>query len=269
MLTYSNLFVAGCALLMTWETQYVFFSPNPQLLAFVFSATLATYFFHGLVNTVHTPESRQHVWNQRNKALIIALFILASVSTAYVGWPYRKEPLPFIIVAIGAFLYSAPNIPGKPFQFLQKIAVAKTVYLAMVWTIVTTILPMWVSHLVIPESYWWFLGYRFFLLLAICILFDLRDHQHDALKGIRSMPTMAQADTVRWIYHASLLLAGVFALGIQTNIINPWLVPVLILATQYKVAAQPRHEAYYTLFLDGMMAFTGFIALARALLNLA
>jgi 4-hydroxybenzoate polyprenyltransferase len=251
---------------MTWETQQLFFVVDHRLLSFVFFATLATYFFHGIVNTVYPPESSQHAWNHRNKKWIILALALTLLATMYVVWPFLNQPLPFVAVALAAFLYTAPNLPWKIFRFLQSIAIGKTVYLAMVWTIVTTMLPMWISGMEPPELFWWFLGHRFFLLLAICILFDQRDFHPDQKKGVRSMATMTNGDTLGWIFHISMVLSGTMGLGIQYSLINPWLIPVLLLLPQFSKKPTQKHDAYYSLFLDGMMAFT---ALLHALLTFA
>ena len=251
---------------MTWETQQLFFTVGLRLLSFVFFATLATYFFHGIVNTVYSPESSQHAWNHRNKRWIFLALILALAATIYVGWNFRHKPLPFAAVALAAFLYTAPNLPWKMFRFLQTFAIGKTVYLAMVWTIVTTMLPMWLSGMEPPELFWWFLGHRFFLLLAICILFDQRDLHVDQQKGVRSMATMTHEDTLGWIFYMSLLLAGTMGFGMQNSLINPWLIPVLLLLPQFRKKPTQKHDAYYSLFLDGMMTFT---ALLHALLTFA
>jgi 4-hydroxybenzoate polyprenyltransferase len=251
---------------MTWETQQLFLAVDNRMLAFVFFATLATYFFHGLVNTVYAPESPQHQWNHQNKRWIILALILSLMATLFSGWPFRSQPLPFAAVAFAAFLYTAPNLPWKIFRFLQRIAIGKTVYLAMVWTIVTTMLPMWISGMEPQEQFWWFLGHRFFLVLAICILFDQRDFHPDQQKGVRSMATMTNGDTLGWIFYMSLVLAGTMALGMQYSLINPWLIPVLLLLPQFNKIPTQKHDAYYTLFLDGMMACT---ALLHALLTFA
>lgn len=244
---------------MTWETQYLFFSPDPSLLLFVCFASLATYFFHGIVNTVYPPESLQHAWNRQHKGLIMLAMILSLAATVYAGWPFRNQPLPFLAVALAAFLYTAPNLPWKIFRGLQSIAIGKTVYLAAVWTIVTTVLPMWLSQGKAPETFWWFLGHRFFLVLAICILFDRRDLVPDLEKGIKSMATMTPANTLRFVFYASLVLAGTMALGIDNSLINPFLVPVLLLLPQFGNINRQMHEAYYSIFLDGMMAFTALL----------
>jgi 4-hydroxybenzoate polyprenyltransferase len=244
---------------MTWETQQLFFTVDDRLLSFVFFATLATYFFHGIVNTVYTPESPQHQWNHQNKHWIILALILSLIATFFSGWPFRHQPLPFVAVALAAFLYTAPNLPWKIFRFLQTVAIGKTVYLAMVWTIVTTMLPMWLNEIETPERFWWFLGHRFFLLLAICILFDQRDLHIDQQKGVRSMATMTNGGTLRWIFYMSLVLSATMGLGMQFSLINPWLIPVLLLLPQFSKTPKPRHEAYYTFFLDGMMVFTALL----------
>jgi 4-hydroxybenzoate polyprenyltransferase len=208
---------------------------------------------------VYAPESSQHAWNHQNKRWLILALVLSLLATLYVGWPFRHQPLPFVAMALAAFLYTAPNLPWKIFRFLQTVAIGKTVYLAMVWTIVTTMLPMWLNEIETPERFWWFLGHRFFLLLAICILFDQRDLFPDQQKGVRSMATMTDENTLRWIFYMSLVLSATMGLGVKFSLINPWLIPILFLLPQFSKNPKPRHDAYYTLVLDGMMACTALL----------
>lgn len=241
---------------MTWETQELFAHLDLPFLPFVFSATLTMYYFHSLVNTVYTAESDQQAWNQRNRRLLMVLFLLSLAATVFFFLPFAGDPWPFAVAALLSFLYTAPNLPLPFFQKLQQVAMGKTVYLSAIWTYVTALLPLLLTHRDLPAESWWFIGHRFFLILPICILFDQRDHHSDAGKGVRSMATMAAPGTQRVIYLMSVALAGILAMGIDANPINPWLAAALVMAGQYHWAQQPRHDAYYTLFLDGMMAFT-------------
>lgn len=241
---------------MTWETQDLFAYLDIPLLPFVFSATLTMYYFHGLVNTVYPPESLHQAWNLRYRWLMAVLFLVSLAATIFFFLPFASDPWPFAIPALLSFLYTAPNLPFSIFRRLQQVAMGKTVYLSAIWTYVTTLLPLLLTHRELPEESWWFMGHRFFLVLSICILFDQRDHHSDAGKGVRSMATMAAPGTQRVIYFMSIVLSGIMALGVDASPVNPWLAAVLVMAGQYRWAQQPRHDAYYTIFLDGMMAFT-------------
>ena len=86
----------------------------------------------------------------------------------------------------------------------------KTFFLAFMWAYATTILPVLAydpqANPISP-----YLGSRFYLVYAICILFDLKDREQDRGKGIRALPTMLGDNAVKAFYFTSLGIAIFFS----------------------------------------------------------
>jgi 4-hydroxybenzoate polyprenyltransferase len=112
-------------------------------------------------------------------------------------------------LAFGAFvtfLYSAPKLSLPFFKNLKKIAIGKTIFLAFVWMYVTTMLPIFLSGKDWQTEFSLFAVSRFFLIYAICILFDYRDREDDKHDGIRSMITYFNEKGINILFFLSMLL---------------------------------------------------------------
>jgi 4-hydroxybenzoate polyprenyltransferase len=136
--------------------------------------------------------------------------------------------------------------------------VGKTIFLAVVWTYVTGMLPMLLSRQGLSAVHFYYLGSRLFLVYAICILFDIKDRAEDREKGIRALPTMLSEKSIRFIYYLSLSLSLTSAvMMLVTGIILPvfvfTLVPVLLCMFIYNDAIKRRDDLFYYIILDGMM----------------
>jgi len=241
--------------MMSWETQHLYGYNDPGYLLFIFFATLASYNAHSLINTVYPATSVRHEWNLRNRKLLVLLLVLSGGATAWFFIPYLNHPFPFLLGGLLTFLYSAPNLEGRAWLWLRKIAIGKTLYLAAVWTYATTVLPLLAhdSEYLITG----FLGSRFYLVYAICILFDLRDREEDRQKGIRALTTMLNDQWVRYFFFGSLLLSMFFS--VHFTIPDPdastiiLLTPALILLFLLPRAARNSGDVLYFVYLDGLM----------------
>ena len=92
----------------------------------------------------------------------------------------------------------------KPFHLLRKVAIGKTIYLSFVWMYVTSLLPILLDGRITVAGIL-FCCSRFFLIYAICILFDYRDRENDKREGIRSMITYFGEQGVDRLFHGSLI----------------------------------------------------------------
>jgi 4-hydroxybenzoate polyprenyltransferase len=180
---------------------------------------------------------------------------------------YLHEHWPFLLLAAAiTFLYSAPKIPHKYFRALRKIAIGKTVFLAWVWTYVTTILPLLIEGANWTPDFYLFVAGRFFLIYAICILFDYRDREDDKSKGIRSLITWLSEKGIRTLFILSILL---FAICIMTLLLYNYsviivialLLPGIITAILYKRALRDFSDMLYYFVLDGLMALSALLTL--------
>jgi len=131
---------------------------------------------------------------------------------------------------------------------------------------VTTILPIVVADAEWKPAYVLFILSRFFLVYAICILFDLRDREDDKEAGIRSLITYLGKEHIFLLFTASLLIfAGatvcLLLYGYSLLSVILLLVPGIITAAIYKYASTHFSDMLYYFVLDGLMALSAMLML--------
>ncbi|ATL47999.1 hypothetical protein COR50_12950 [Chitinophaga caeni] len=269
---FSSIYIAICAVCMTWQTN-VLLALNydaTDYYKFVFFATLCSYNFHWYLTPVSLDASHRIQWGAGKRRLQMAFTILGGLASAYYVIPLLQHWFWIAIAMVMTFLYSAPKIPHPLARHLQKVAFGKTLFLTFVWTYVTTTLPG-----LIAGNWEWlpFLAlniHRFFLIYAICILFDWRDKVPDKAAGIRSLITYMDDRHLFMLYFACLAVSGIAAISLlphtPTWIVATLLVPVIIIATIRKFAQKNTNDYVYYFVLDGMMAFSAFLHILTLIL---
>jgi len=265
---YSNLFIAVCAVLMVTQTYQLLLHSNPDLylLAFVFFATICSYSFHWYLSSDSAPDSSRSVWQKKNQYIHIILFFIGAIGSAIFFFLLSQHWFWLVLSAVPTFLYTAPKIPNKYFRQLRKIALGKTIFLAMVWMYVTTILPVEVDHQGWKADTTLFVISRFFLIYAICILFDRRDRHEDKAKGIRSLITYLNEKGIKTLFIFSLAVFAVSTVwlwnyGFSPLIIFLLLVPGIITAVLYRYSLRNVSDVLYYFSLDGLMALSSVLTL--------
>ena len=163
-----------------------------------------------------------------------------------------------IVTAFITFLYSAPKIPYPPFTHLKKIAIGKTIFLALVWAHTTSLLPILIQPIPLKAEHIIYFVNRFFFIYAICILFDHRDRESDRLQGIRSMITYFDEKGVDRLFYFSMAIFLVTTLLLHftsITLINSicLVIPGLLLSLLYNYSKRNCSDYYYYFFLDGLM----------------
>jgi len=250
---------------MSWETQYLGGFSDPVFLGFIFFSTLLSYSFHSVINTVYADISPRHEWNVKNRKWLYVIIVFSGIMTLLIFLPnYLDNFLPFLAGGLLTFAYSAPNLPGKFFEMLRRIAFGKTFFLAFMWAYATTILPV-LAHDPAANPISPFLGSRFYLVYSICILFDLRDREEDRAKGIRALPTMLGDNAVKAFYFTSLCIAIFFSVMETWPLVNATtvilLIPVIIAFFVFRFTEYADSELIYHVYLDGLMMLSAILHL--------
>jgi 1,4-dihydroxy-2-naphthoate octaprenyltransferase len=169
-----------------------------------------------------------------------------------------------LLTAFVSFLYSAPKIPYSIFRGLKKIAIGKTIFLSLVWTHSTVILPLIISGSTWEMTHFLFTINRFFLIYCICILFDYRDKDEDKNEGIKSLVTYLPDTKIKNLYFLSLLIF--FGTGItllfhefSLSTIIALLFPGIILAACFSFFKRSASDYLYYFFLDGLMVLSALL----------
>jgi 4-hydroxybenzoate polyprenyltransferase len=265
---YSNLFIAGCAVVMVDQTyRFLLHSPvNIYFLLFVLFSTLCSYSFHWYLTSHSVIPSPRIKWLEKNRFIHVVLFIVGLAGAGIVFFYLLAYWFWLLLGVLITFLYSAPKLPHKYFQVLKKVALGKTIFLAFVWMYVTTILPIIISGSEWNTSYVLFAVSRFFQIYAICILFDWRDREDDKADGIRSLITYLDEKGIFYLFTFSIIVFGIctgllYRYDYKISDIIILLIPGILTAALYNYAKRNFLDIFYYFFLDGLMAFSALIML--------
>jgi len=253
---------------MVWQTSWLLLGapPSGRLIGFVFFSTICSYNFHWYLTPYSVNPSRRALWTQRHKVLHFILYLVGLVGAGVYFFYLLSHIVALCFGAFVTFLYSAPKLPQPIFRRLRDIAMGKTIFLAFVWMYVTTVLPLIIAGASWQAGHFLFSLGRFFLIYAICILFDYRDREDDRKDGIRSLITLLNEKGIHHLFVASLSLFGLATLALAffhypAFYILLLLIPGILLAFLYNRAKKDFSDYLYYFVLDGLMMFSGLLML--------
>jgi 4-hydroxybenzoate polyprenyltransferase len=239
---------------------------DKNLLAFAFSATICSYSFHWYLTSQSLVESPRIEWLKKHRIFHLIFFFIGLIGCIVFFFYLLPHWYWLAVCAFITFLYSAPKIPHPLFRALRKVAIGKTIFLTLVWTYVTSILPIIIAGASFTIPVILFVVSRFFFIYAICIMFDFRDRADDKAAGIRSMVTWFSEKGVDRLFFLSLLIFAVctillFNYDISILNIALLLIPGIITATIYNYAKKNFSDYLYYFILDGLMMFSALLIL--------
>lgn len=240
--------------------------PYNNLLYFVFFATITSYSFHWYL-TFHSEIPSERIdWTNSHRYIHIFLFFIGLTGSVFFFITLAEHWLWLCVSAIITFLYSAPKVPLKYFRILRRVAIGKTIFLAFVWMYATTILPAIIAGVGWNADILLFATGRFFLIYAICILFDFRDRKDDKAAGIRSMITYFSEKGINILFTLSLIIYAVvtfllYYYNYSIKSILFLLLPGIITAVLYKYAKRNLNDFFFYFILDGLMMFSSLLTI--------
>lgn len=269
---YSNLFIAGCAVLMVDQTSHLLLATHVSMdyILFVLFSTICSYSFHGWFTEKSVHPSPRIGWMQRYRWIHALFFVTGLAGSAFFFTRLLDWWHLLATAALMTFLYSAPKIPHPVFRALRKVALGKTIFLAAVWTIVTTVNPLIMDGGEWFTPYTLFIIHRFFLVYAICILFDLRDRDDDKATGVRSLVTYLDERGIFVLFVVSLVAFTVANLALRPYLqmieLLILFLPGVIVGALYRLAKKNFSDLLYYGILDGLMALSALLLLLRGYL---
>ena len=260
---FTSLFIAICAVIMVLQTNQLLRLQYDHYayLGFVFSSTICSYNFHWYLTPFAERENDRADWTRKHKNLHIVFYVAGLLGSAWFFFDFLHSWLWMVVPVVLTFLYSAPKIPYWPFTLLKKVAIGKTIFLSFVWMYVTTLLPALLHDGPVGGSAILFCCSRFFLIYAICVIFDYRDRINDKREGIRSMITYLDERGIDMLFYGSLFIFLLSTLALYFYHFTPLailflLLPGLIVLFLFKKAKHNFSDYIYYFVLDGMMMFS-------------
>ncbi|HEY5967092.1 MAG TPA: UbiA family prenyltransferase [Chitinophagaceae bacterium] len=257
------MFVSCCAVVMVYSTYTVIIGKpiNIHLALFVFFSTVCSYNFHWALTPHSLAPSQRLQWDKNHKNYHLLLAVLGAIGALVYFFYFIDKWFYIAPSAILTFLYSAPKISF--FQPLKKVAIGKTIFLAMIWAYVTAALPILIEDSMSQKAFLFCIG-QFFFIYAICILFDFRDREDDKADGIRSMITYFNERGINILFILSVATFIILDLVLKTQDVG-WskivllIFPAFILISLYKYAKRNFSDYFYYFVLDGLMMMTGLL----------
>jgi 4-hydroxybenzoate polyprenyltransferase len=272
---FTNIFVAFAVAALTFQTVLLSVGRTDlRYPAFVFFATLFLYNFHRVyrmhARSADEQMEKRHVWVKENKAVFHSVFILAVAGLAFTAIAYLDRDTLFLLApaVLIAFAYSLPVFPmKKKWRRLRDVPGIKIFLIVFVLAWVTVVVPSSYYHAdAMSKRYFYSSGFspnfypvieRMLFIFAITIPFDIRDMEHDARSGLKTIPVMLGERTARKIAQASLVL---FILVIMMHA-GKWDWPYALTMTASAIAAmliisratKERKEYFYSLGVEGTM----------------
>ena len=257
-------FAAFCAVALCFETVHLLgLQHDAYLYAFVFFATLGSYNFHLLMGAWYAQGGSIRMLLKRHP-VAVGFVLAAGVALLYLTpqlwhlWPY------LLVAALATACYSLVLLPIAALAPLRRAGFAKTLLLALTWTFVTALLPLQNHTGGLRLLDIMLLLQRFFLMLQLCLLFDLRDTSIDKIKGLDSLATdMAPAAIQRLFYMlagAYLLVSGFVAYGLQQYaMLAAYLCIQLAIIALCQIPLPKRGYFYYYFWVDGIMLLSALL----------
>jgi len=194
LILYSNLFIACCAVAMTWQTQLLIGEELAwtPLVGLVFCATLVIYALHRVVGMSKVKEfldvERFHVI-QTYKSHILFYAALAVIGGAVCFFYLNiAVQLALVIPALLSVAYVLPFLGKKREKRLRDVHFIKIFLIAIVWAYVTVLLPAIELNIWQEKRIWLMFAERSFFVFCITLPFDIRDLKVDKHNKVNTLP---------------------------------------------------------------------------------
>lgn len=256
---YSSVWLAGAAAAQTAATfrRWPADGVDYRVVALVFAATLLVYNLDAVLPFKHgqpAGASGRKAWQQRHRRTLALLAGGAALGGGYLfladgWWRYLPALLPLAALAL---LYSWPlgRWRGQPWA-LREVPLLKVFLIAGVWSAITVGLPALDRHHPLAEAAG-LLAQRFCLVLALAIVFDIRDLSRDRAAGTRTFPVVLGLNGAKAV--ALLFLAGALVLGFERGVPPLGLaLTALAAASVILLADERRGDYFFALWADGVL----------------
>ena len=276
---YSNIFIAACALALTYETFRLLRLPSSLnwYLLLIFLSTVFIYSLHYFVKSFKEKNDSRLDWCRANKKLLRFIILLSFVLiTAGIVYHYRaifetngqfsyRNLSWFIVIPLLALGYSYPLNPWNK-KSLRQIGWLKMASLSFIWSFTTVMLPVMMLHGKVSNASYGqqvavlFIN-RFFFIAALSLLFNINDYQEDKEDDIKTIAVLlGPAKSLRYGKWVMLLCNGAAAFLLlyffelrSLTFYAALFIPVILVFILYQRFSAMKDESIFVIRHDGLM----------------
>ena len=260
LILYSNLFIACCAVAMTWQTQLLLGQEVAltPLVGLVFCATLVIYALHRVVGMSKVKEfldvERFHVI-QTYKSHILFYAAVAVIGGAICFFYLNISiQVALVIPTLLSVAYVLPFLGKKREKRLRDVHFIKIFLIAVVWAYVTVLLPAIELDIWREQRIWSMFAERSLFVFCITLPFDIRDLKIDKHNKVNTLPAKLGLTNTLWL---AFLLMTFFVVLCYVNY-NFWsflALSISAISTYIFIYFSPKytHDYYFTGLMDGTM----------------
>lgn len=260
---YSNIFIGVCAVALTFTNQLTIegeikFDTSCW---FVLFATIFTYSylkFSGSETVI--PSTGHRYWAAKHNQLSKNILLLSLVVTVCFFF-LLKLNTEIIVAVLASFtaLYGFVNIPfTNPKRKLRDFGLLKTLFVAIVWSVTTVIVPL-ENSFVEPGMLVFLLLRRFLFIVALTMVFEIKDMKGDSEYGLKTLPMIFGVSNTKLVAQLILFLLMLINLiqyfFFDISLKNMLAVNLSLIVSIFCIQPlkEETPEIWYYLVLDGMM----------------
>lgn len=252
-------------------TEKLILSNVPELFTplhfFIVGCTMMVYNGHFLIKRAPLNISDRMRWSNKFNIWHYIVFsvgaILCAITLFYLSY---KVLIACVVLGLLSFAYTLPLLPFK--TQLRDYGWLKIITLTLVWTIVTSAIPIvYLEHSLTDFPFEILM--RFMFMFVLCIAFDIRDMQTDMEHSIKTIPNILGVKNSNLLINCTLI----FFIGLcvvqhvrYPNVSRLTAEITLAIISRIAISYCNRHQSdkNYLGFVDGMMLLYGIVILSFA-----
>ncbi|TGE20409.1 hypothetical protein E5K00_20650 [Hymenobacter aquaticus] len=259
---YSSVLVAAAATSLTWATFLFWRVHIPfRLATLIFTATLFLYNIDSVLPYKFRQQavlSGRKLWmiQHRRELFLLALGSLAVAALLFWLDGWRHLTLFLGHLAAISLLYSFPILKLRGhWRALRDLPLLKVFLIAYVWAAITVWVPaLYLGKALMAPVVMVLFSRRFFFILALAFVFDIRDYTKDLLSGTRTFPGIFGIRAAKAIALLSLAVSALLIPpGLSATHLLVLTLPTVLTGFIIWFADETRPDYYFALLADGIM----------------
>lgn len=209
----SHVWLACIAGLLIFETYLKFnLEVDFTYLILIFSSIIIAYNTHSLIGYFTNRLSFEYMnWFKAHRVWVYSISSIAAIVLCYILFTKIDLIKSFEIIVLPV-LYIVHQLIVSKVRSNFISAIFKFSINVCSWTLITTVLPMLLSHVEWTNSMYLFILFRFVLYLTLFLLFEYRDLSHDASIQKQNIVHYMSLNVFRFLYYFLLTIGFVFLL---------------------------------------------------------